>query len=281
MRIDFLNEAIANIDFEIVDEAENYRPERKKHAWIPASAACLLIAGVLVFPRFIDVSNNNAVSEGRVHFASTSNGENSDHSEIDKTISVSITDELQNMMEDFKNSPNYKFYVRVYDANGAHSEVVWDECLKPLGLPSSDKEKFLQIGVASLTKAQINAVKGAPQLDVVMDYGGEVTITEEYLKTVNGPLNVWVFTNSGIDEALVGHEGEERIEFCEKYIDEFFSEYEKDHGLNRKDFKYFGIFTGTFRAELDRGKVKELLDDERSGLISISPETENLVVEDY
>ncbi len=281
MNKDFLIEGIGNIDFDIIDEAENYRPIRRSRAWIwaSASAACLLIAGVLVFPHLIDSNNSIADNSGSVQGAGEASGENSDYNKIDEKVSVSITDDLQYILKDYKPVPEHKFYVRVYDANGAHSEVVWDTCLEPLGLTSDDKENFLKIGVASLTREQINTVKSSAQLNVVMDYGGEVEVTEEYLKTVNGPLKVWVFTNLGLDEALVGHEGEERISFAEEYIDEHFSEYEKDHGLNREEFEYFGIFTGTFTAELDKEKVAELLADKRSASISVSPESEEPLID--
>ncbi len=281
MNKDFLIEGIGNIDFDIIDEAENYRPKCKTRAWIwaSASAACLLIAGVLVFPHLIDSNNSIADNSAPVQVAGEASGENSDYNKIDEKVSVSITDDLQYILKDYKPVPEHKFYVRVYDANGAHSEVVWDTCLEPLGLTSDDKENFLKIGVASLTREQINTVKSSAQLNVVMDYGGEVEVTEKYLKTVNGPLKVWVFTNLGLDEALVGHEGEERISFAEEYIDEHFSEYEKDHGLNREEFEYFGIFTGTFTAELDKEKVAELLADKRSASISVSPESEEPLID--
>lgn len=270
MKKDFLIEAIGNIDHEIVDEAENYRPKRKSRVWLwtSASAACLLIAGVLVFPHLIEVSNN-AGSEGRVHFVSRTNGEYSAYRDPAANGSVHITPDLTRYMEAYANYPDAEFLVHIYDANGAHSEIVWDTCLEALGLRSSQKESFLANGVVALTEAQISAIKSSPQLAVVIDGPGDIEVTEEYLKTVNGPLNVWVFTNSGIDEALVGHEGEERIRFCKKYIDEFFSEYENDHGLNREEFEYFGIYTGTFRAQLDKEKVEELLADNRTADITV------------
>ncbi len=270
MNKDFLVEAIGNIDFDIIDEAENYRPKRRSRAWLwaSASAACLLITGMLVFPHLIDVSNK-ADSEGRVHFASDTNGENSDYGDPAANGSVRITPGLMRFMEAHADYPDDEFPVHIYDANGAHSEVVWDTCLEPLGLRSDQKESFPEMGTAVLTRAQINAIKGSPQLAVVIDGPSDIEVTEEYLKTVNGPLNVWVFTNLGLDEALVGHEGEDRIRFCKKYVDEHFSEYEKDHGLDREEFEYFGIYTGTFRAQLDREKVKELLDDERTADITV------------
>ncbi len=269
MNKDFLTEAIGNIDFEMIDEAENYRPKHRSRAWIwaSASAACLLIAGVLVFPRLIEVSNN-AGSEGRVHFASQTNGENSD---LDPAAngSVRITPGLTRFMEAYADYPDDEFPVHIYDANGAHSEVVWDTCLEPLGLRSDQKESFPEMGTAVLTRAQINAIKGSPQLAVVIDGPKDIEVTEEYLKTVNGPLNVWVYTNSGIDEALEKYEGEEQVKFNKEYIDEFLAEYEKDHGLDREKFEDLGIFTGTFRAQLDKEKVAELLADERTDHITV------------
>lgn len=270
MKKDFLMEAIGNIDVDIIDEAENYRPKRKSRVWIQAlaSAACLLITGMLAFPNLIN-GGDIADDSGRIHFASKTNGENSDTADPAADGSVRITNDLTRLMEAYEDHSDDEFFVHIYDANGAHSEVVWDTCLEPLGLRSEYKESFLKNGVTTLTKAQINAVKGSPQLAVVIDGPREIEVTEEYLKTVNGPLNVWVFTNLGLDEALVGYEGEERIQFCKKYVDEHFSEYEKDHGLDREELEYFGIYTGTFRAQLDKEKVEELLADERTADITV------------
>ncbi len=278
MNKDFLTEAIGNIDVDIIDEAENYRPIRRSRAWIWASAACLLITGMLVFPRFID-GNSIADNSGSVQGAGEASGENSGYGDPAVNSSVRITPDLTRLMEAYADYPGYTFPVHIYDANGAHSDVVWDTCLEPLGMRSEQRESFLANGTAMLTGAQINAIKGSPQLAVVIDGPKDIEVTEEYLKTVNGPLKVWVFTNLGLDEALVGHEGEERISFAEEYIDEHFSEYEKDHGLNREEFEYFGIFTGTFTAELDKEKVAELLADKRSASISVSPESEEPLID--
>jgi len=53
MRLDFLNEAIGNIDVDIIDEAENYKKKPGKPVWIKwgAAAACLavLVAVIGVF----------------------------------------------------------------------------------------------------------------------------------------------------------------------------------------------------------------------------------------
>ncbi len=45
MRCDFLIEAVGNIYAVLIDEAENFRPERKNRVWIWAAvpAACLLL----------------------------------------------------------------------------------------------------------------------------------------------------------------------------------------------------------------------------------------------
>jgi len=275
MMCGFLIEAIGNIDSGIVDEAENYRPVRKKRAWIwaaSAAAACLCLAVVMIFSRTSIVDNIDA--QVNVYFAGTAANGYIDYREIAEKGKVTITDELKALMDEhsepfdmFKEYPSNVFDVRITDAGGAEREKIYAACLRPLGLREEKYEQFINSGLVTLSKKQIYAVEGSPELALIIAPAALV-INEEYTKTVGrDTLDVWVFLNDGLDGIRKGCTDDEQWKEIEESVLEFFGKYTEDYGIKREDIIDYRERTGTFHAELDTELVARLLADERTNSI--------------
>ncbi len=270
MRCGFLIEAIGNIDCGIVDEAENYRPVRKKHAWIwaAASAACLCLAVVMIFSRFDGVVEDNSVNG---FWAGTAVNGYIDYRKIAEKGKVTITGELKALIDEhsepfdmFKEYPTNVFDVRITDAGGADAETIYAACLRPLGLREEEYKRFLNSGLVTLSKKQIYAVKGSPELALIIAPAALI-INEEYTKTVGrDTLDVWVFLNDGLDEVRKGCTNDGQWKEIEERVLEFFGKYTEDYGIKRRDIIDYRERTGTFHAELDTELVARLLSDERT-----------------
>lgn len=263
MRCDYLIKAIGYIDDALVDEAENYKPARKNHAWIwaAASAACLMLivgAVLMLLPNQIDCGfiDSDAAAYGVVRFGGKAE-RYTDYAAVAEKGTVTITDELKALLDENK-EPTVKtpdghkaeafFGVHVYDADGASAEDVFKTCLSPLGFRDYEElESFAESGIINLTREQILAVKGSPQLALVIE-PQTVEINEKYLDTV------------GTDTLKV------RVVLQMCYESEMFM---SDYGINGIDMEYGGEYGLSFIGEFDVELIARMMTDPRTEMVCI------------
>lgn len=269
MNRELLINAVGCIDSAIIDEAENYRPmrkNRKKSVWIwaAAAAACLCVTVMLV-SRISFKHEMNA--ELIICFAGEAMHGYVDYREIAETGKVTITDELETLMNEHKGS-EYRFAVRVIDANGADRAKIYDACIAPLDLrdPNGDnRESFLNSGVISeLTRKQVYAIKSSPEFALIISPAA-LKINEEYPNTTDrGKLDVYVFPKNEVLELRNRYEDDDAWHnACKERALELLDEFSEEYGIRREELKDHRDITGTFRAELDTELIARLLKDER------------------
>lgn len=262
MRCGFLVAAVGNIDPAIIDEAEDYRPKRKNHAWIwaAASAACLMLvvgAVLMLLSNHIDCGfiDSDAAAYGVVRFGGKAE-RYTDYAAAAEKGTVTITDELMALLDKNK-EPTVKtpdghkaevfFVVHVYDACGASAENVYRTCLEPLGIRDEEHEGFSESGIISLTRKQILSVKSSPWLALVIE-PQLVEINEKYLDTV------------GTDTLKV------RVVLQMRNESETFM---SDYGINGIDMEYGGEYGLSFIGEFDVELISQMIADPRTDMIFI------------
>lgn len=270
MSCDYLVEAIGCIDSSIVDEAENYKPARKKHAWIwaAASAACLLIVGTVIFRQsvghyVIDNCLKGILAAAPVHGYV-------DYTETAERGKVTITDELKAQLDECEDPPavffhdsdmcGYIFSVHITDADGGNRYHILKTCLEPLKIGEWNEEEFLRTGHLDLTKKQIYSIKCPPECTIIIA-PSMIVLNEEYLNTVTrDKLDVRVYAYSGEDALEDWDEEKERIL-------KIFNEYTEENNVDRESITEYSESTGVFRAELDKETIARLLADERTDMV--------------
>ena len=270
MRCDYLVEAIGCIDSSIVDEAENYKPARKNHAWIwaAASAACLLIVGTVIFRQSVGHYVSDACLKGIL--AATPVHGYVDYAERAELGKVTITDELKAELDKCEEPPTAFFYdhdmcgwifpVHITDSDGAGRYHILKTCLEPLNIGEANEEEFLRTGDITLTRKQINSIKCLPYCKVVIA-PSMIALNEEYLSTVTrDTLYVRVYAYSG-EQALEDWDKEK-----ERLL-KFFNEYTEENKVDRERITEYSESTGVFRAELDKETIARLLADERTEMV--------------
>lgn len=270
MRCDYLVEAIGCIDCSIVDEAEDYKPARKNHAWIwaAASAACLLIVGTVIFRQ----SAGHYVSDNCLKgiFAAVPAHEYVDYSETAEKGKVTITDELKALLDKCEEPPpvlfgnsdmcGWIFPVHITDADDANRYHILKNCIQPLKIGEGKEEDFLRTGDIELTKKQINSIKCPPNCTIIIA-PSMIVLNEEYLRTVTrDTLDVRVYAYSGEQALDDWNEEKERIL-------KFFNEYTEENKVDRECITEYYESTGVFRAELDKETIARLLADERTTMV--------------
>lgn len=273
MKCDFLVEAVGNIDPAIIDEAENYIPKRKSHAWIwaAASAACLCFAVMIIFLRSVHRINTNNCLKGQL--AAVPVHGYVDYRETAEQGKVTITDELKAQLDECNEPPvlfgtddmcGYIFPVHIIEADGASRFHLYKNCLEPLNLGEGKVEDFLRDGTLMLTKKQIYSLKCPPTCTVIIA-PSMIILDEEYLGTVAlDTLYVSVYPYSwshALGDDLTDWDGEI------KRIKEFFDKYAEDNKIPRESIKEYSEGTGVFRAELDKETISRLLADERTEMV--------------
>lgn len=275
MNKELLINAIGRIGSAIVDEAEDYRPirkNRKKTAWIWAAAAVCLCATVTLISR--NAFTRRTSNELTVCFAGEARQGYVDYRKTAETGRVTITDELKNLMNEHKGS-NYRFTVRVIDANGADRAKIYDACIAPLELrdPNGDnRESFLNSGVIfELTREQVYAIKGSPEFALIIAPAA-LKINEEYLNTTDrGKLDVYVFPKNEVLELRNRYEDVDVWQkACKERALELLDGLSEEYGIRRGELKDHRDITGTFRAELDTELVARLLKDERVKFVYVT-----------
>lgn len=260
MRCDHLIRAIGCIDGALVDEAENYKPARKNHAWIwaAASTACLLliVGGVCLRStgHFL-IENIDAVAYAVVHSGGKAE-RYIDYAAAAEKGTVTITDELKVLLDEYK-EPTVKtpdghnaevfFGVHVYDADSASAEYVFRTCLSPLGIRYEEHEGFSESGIISLTREQILSVKGSPWLALIIE-PQLVEINEKYLDTV------------GTDTLKV------RVVLQMRNESETFT---SDYGINGIAMEYDGEHGLSFIGEFDVELISRMMTDSRTERVCI------------
>lgn len=274
MRCDYLVEAIGCIDSSIVDEAEDYKPVRKKHAWIlaAASAACLLIVGTVIFRQSVGHYTGDACLKSI--FAAAPVHEYVDYAETAERGKVTITDELKALLDECEEPPpvlfgnsdvcGWIFPVHITDADGASRYHILKNCIQPLKIGKWNEEEFLRTGHLDLTKKQIYSIKCPPECTIIIA-PSMIVLNEEYLSTVTrDTLNVNVYPttwNRAIDDDPYDSDKEAEL------IAAFFDEYTKDNGIDRERIKEYYEYSGCFKAELDKETIARLLADERTHMV--------------
>lgn len=285
MRTELLVNAVGFIDSSIVDESETHRPARKKHIIIGvAAAACLCLAVVFVF----GLNRRDAIwveAALNIHFVGIPEHGYIDYRERAEPGKVLITDELQAMMEEYKNErplfgawqDSNEFLVRIVDVNGASASEIYSAFLQPLGLHDHDTESFFTGQLVTLTSEEIKSIKGSPEFALIISPPALV-IDQEYLNTVGrDTLDVYVLIDTGKgtpvwyeDEKGVHTFDEETWETVEgPRRTKIFNEYISDYGIDRDKIKDFRDSTVTFRAELSTELISRLLADERTKFIYV------------
>lgn len=282
MRCDNLIKAIGCIDSALVDEAENYRPKRKNHAWIlaAASAACLLLivgaVGLRSTGHFL-IGDNDTASYGVVRLGGKAE-RHTDYSAIAEKGTVTITDELKALLDENKD-PTVKtpdghkaevfFGVHVYDAGGASAEDVFKTCLSPLGIRYEEHEGFSESGIISLTREQMLSVKCPPQLALVIE-PWLVEINEKYLDTVGtDSLKVRVILSVDLEDLLEGIEVGDRPAVIEEYTSALSDEYTRDYEINGISAEYSGAYNVSFIGEFDVELISRMMTDSRTERVCI------------
>ncbi len=275
MTKELLLNAIGCVDSAIVDEAEDYRPirkNRKKPAWIWAAAAVCLCATVTLISR--NAFTRRTSNELTVCFAGEARQGYVDYRKTAETGRVTITDELKNLMNEHKGS-NYRFTVRVIDANGADRARIYNACIAPLDLrdPNGDnRESFLNSGVIfELTREQVYAIKSTPEFALIISPAA-LKINEEYLNTTDrGKLDVYVFPKNEVLELRNRYEDVDAWQkACKERALELLDGLSEEYGIRRGELKDHRDITGTFRAELDTELVARLLKDERVKFVYVT-----------
>lgn len=268
MRCDYLINAMGCIDGALVDEAEDYRPARKNHAWIwaAASAACLLmIAGVFVLRKPVDY--NNCL---KGIFAAVPVHEYVDYSETAERGKVTITDELKAEFDKCEEPPTvffgdsamcgWTFPVHITDADGGSRYHILKNCIQPLKIGEGYEEDFLRTGNIELTKKQINSIKCPPNCTIIIA-PSMIILNGEYLRTVTrDTLDVRVYAYSGEQALDDWNEEKERML-------KFFNEYTEENKVDRESITEYSESSGVFRAELDKETIARLLADERTDMV--------------
>ena len=270
MRCDYLVEAIGCIDSSIVDEAEDYKPARKNHAWIwaAASAACLLIVGTVMFRQSVGHYVSDSCLKGILAAAPVHGYV--DYAETAELGKVTITDELKAELDKCEEPPTVFFYdsdmcgwifpVHITDADGAGRYHILKTCLAPLNIGEANEEEFLRTGDIMLTRKQINSIKCSPYCKVVIA-PSMIVLNEEYLETVTrDTLDVRDYAYSR-EQAL-----EDWVEEKERIL-KFFNEYTEENKVDRESITEYSESSGVFRAELDKETITRLLADERTTMV--------------
>ena len=280
MRCDYLIRAMGCIDGALVDEAEDYKPARKNHAWIwaAASAACvLMIAAVILQLSGIGIDH---IDTDDVYFKVCFAGY-AEHGYVDYRAAaeqgkVTITDELKVQLDENK-EPTVKaedgkeatvlFSVHIYDAGGASAEYVFITCLAPLEIRYEEHEGFFESGIISLTREQILNVKCPSELSLVIA-PEKLVINEEYLETAGREtLDVQVYS---IAWSKIPHE---ELDETIGNVAEFLAEYANDYGIDRESMIEYSESSGMFRAELNTKTIAQLLADERTEMICVETDS--------
>lgn len=282
MRCDYLINAMGCIDGALVDEAEDYKPARKNHAWIwaAASAACLLIivgAFALRSAGQFLIRNTESAAYAIVHLGGKAE-RYTDYAAVAEKGAVTITDELKALLDENK-EPTVKtenghkatvlFNVHIYDVNGASAEYVFITCLAPLEIRYEENEGFFESGIISLTREQILNVQCPSELSLVIE-PLLVEINEKYLDTVGtDTLKVRVYMNTGVWDVLEQIDVGDKAEVAEKHISAFFGEYAHDYGINGISAEDLGIYANSFIGEFDVELIKQMLTDPRTERVCI------------
>ncbi|MBD5129895.1 MAG: hypothetical protein HDT43_08225 [Ruminococcaceae bacterium] len=268
MKCDYLIRAIGCLDGEFIDEAENYKPARKNHAWIwaAASAACvMLVVGAFILRK--PVAQNACL---RSIFAAVPAHEYVDYSETAEKGKVTMTDELKAEFDECEEPPavlfgdsnmcGWIFNVHITDADGGSRYHILKNCIQPLNIGEGKEEDFLQTGNIELTKKQIFSMKCPPDCTIIIA-PSMIILNEEYLATVTrDTLYVRVYAYSG-DRALDDWEEEKAR------ILKFFNEYTERNKVDRESITEYSESSGVFRAELDKATISRLLADERTEMV--------------
>lgn len=193
MKNDLLINAIGCIAGSLIDEAEDYKPKRRIPVWIwAASAACLCVAvfiALRVLPSQLPITASSAELIVVVGARAESYIDYQERAENGKVL---ITDELATLMDERGHRHNYRFSVRITDANGARRDEISYSCLLPLGIRDEERMEFIKSGVVVLSREEINSIKCPPQMALII-YPSRLGIGEEYLDTVDkSALDVWV-----------------------------------------------------------------------------------------
>ncbi len=77
-------------------------------------------------------------------------------------------DEQSTVFDMFGEHSENAFGVRVTDANGADAAVIYSACLSAIGVSNDEHERFISSGIITLSKKQIYAVKGSPELALII-----------------------------------------------------------------------------------------------------------------
>ena len=266
MKCGVLVKAIGGIDGALIDEAERYRPKRKKPLWIwVTSTACLCVVALFV-THFIIRHEAVLTNESVVVWVIAGEAVNGyiDYRELAETGKVLITDELQHELErtkskDYKDYESIKFNVRIIDANGADNHAI----AAALWL----NETFIDSGVACLSEDEINAIKGVPGMALIIstEY---IAVNDRYLNTAGrDTLDVEVIIKLDYDWLHKQYKGGLATEYWEwrdNYVSGLVSEYAKDYGIHFDREVWAG-----FWAELDIELISRLLRDERTAVICV------------
>lgn len=274
MKCDYLIRAIGCIDGALIDEAEDYKPTRKNHAWIWAavSAACLCFAIPIVF----SLCDNGIISTGEncliYPLAAVPVHGYVDYRETAEKGKVMITDELKAQLDECNEQPvlfgnreyGYIFPVHITEAEDVSRYHLYSVCLEPLKLGESEIEDFLRDGTLMLTKEQIYSLKCPPECTVIIA-PSMIDLNADFLETVTlDTLNVRVYTHSR-DQAPDGDPSDQDAWNREiKRIKDFFDKYAEDNEIPRESIKEYYESTGNFTAELDKETIARLLADERT-----------------
>lgn len=259
MRCDYLIRAMGCIDGTLVDEAEDYKPARKNHAWIwaAASAACvLMIAAVILRLSRISIDHVDASLSYKVCLAGYAEHGYVDYRAAAEQGKVVITDELKALLDENK-EPTVKmenghkatvlFSVHIYDAGGTSAEYVFITCLAPLEIRYEEHEGFFESGIISLTREQILNVKCPSELSLVIE-PQLVEINEEYLDTI------------GTDTLKV------RVVLSACNESETFM---SDFGINGVSMEYGGEHGLSFIGEFDVELIAQMIVDPRTIIVCI------------
>lgn len=280
MKCDQLIRAIGCIDGALIDEAEDYKPARKNHAWIwaAASAACLLLIVGVVSLRsawhvlILPIEENALYA---VNYTAGKAERYTDYSAIAEKGTVTITDALAALLDEHKeptvktpdgHKANVFFGVRVYDAGGADAEEVFKTCLAPLEIRN---EEFSENGIYSLTREQIYAVKGSPRLRLVIE-PRLIEINANYLESIDtDTLKVRVILNADIEKLVEGVEVGDRHAVIEEYAAALSDEYTRDLGISGISAEYSGVYNISFIGEFDVELIAQMMSDPRTESVCI------------
>ena len=281
MKCDYLISAMGCIDGALVDEAEDYKPARKNHAWIwaAASAACLLMVAAVIFQLSgigIEHTDDVLCSHSKLCWAGYAEHGYVDYRAAAEQGKVTITDELKALLDENKEpvvtiengcEARVLFSVRVYDAGGARGVDMFKTCLGPLGFRYDEYESFAENGIITLTREQILNVKCPSEFSLVIA-PEKLVINEEYLATSGREtLDVQVYSIAW--SKIPREELDETI----GNVAEFLAEYANDYGIDRESMIEYSESTGMFRAELNTKTIAQLLDDERTEMICVETDS--------